>query len=90
MRHPLRQTSPPILTVLLCIFASPRSSRAQIDRLIRYLEEMRDLHRDEPESMQLLEGLLAKANGWVASASAEYRALAPADERAPAMASPAH
>lgn len=59
--------------MLLCIFASPRSSPAQIDRLIRYLEEKRERHRDDPDSAQLLEGLLARAHQWIAPPDREYR-----------------
>ena len=59
--------------MLLCIFASPRSSQAQIDRLIRYLEDKRERHRDDPESTQLIEALLARAHQWIAPLDTEYR-----------------
>jgi hypothetical protein len=65
--------SPP---VLLCIFASPRSSPDQIERLIRYLEEKRERHQDEPDSKQVIEGLLNRVSEWTTSFPTEYRSRA--------------
>jgi hypothetical protein len=67
-------------TVLLCIFASERSSPAKIGSLIRYLEEKRDRHQDDPDSMQVIDGVLSRAYQWIAPPDQEYRSLGASHE----------
>jgi hypothetical protein len=53
-----------IPNVLLCSFASHRSSPAKIQRWIAYLEALGERYRDEPEATEVIEHVLARARSW--------------------------
>lgn len=52
------------MAVLLCTFASQRSTPEKIRRWIDHLEEKRRKHHDDPEAMKTIEHLLHKAQRW--------------------------
>lgn len=52
------------MTMLLCTFASQRSSPEKIRRWIAHLEEKRSQHQDDPEAVRTIEHLIRKAQRW--------------------------
>jgi hypothetical protein len=52
------------MSVLLCSFASHRSSPEKIQRWIAHLEAKLESHWDDPDAARVIHALLTKARRW--------------------------